>query len=117
MNDLHVLALTVLAPPFILGIFGLWFTVRHLHPFLCEIGAAPWNRGITRRVLFGGVVNSSPEQVVRLQKLRGMYAGLLGLMLLFVVFFMGLGAVAFLGVFIGLNFLMARPFDVAETNK
>lgn len=113
MSDLLILALTVFAPIFILGIFGFWFTACHFHPFMREIGADPRNRGASRRVLFGGVVNGSPEQVVRLQKIRAIYVGSIFLPTAFLI---GLGAVVFLSVVLFFNFLMARPFDVVEAN-
>ncbi|WP_205520496.1 hypothetical protein [Tropicibacter sp. Alg240-R139] len=114
---MYILALAFFAPTLSLGALGLWFTLRYLHPFLRELSAAPWSRGLMCRVLFAGVVNAESEQVAQLQRIRGTYAGLIGLMMLIAAFFMGLGAVVFFGVLLGLNFLMARPFDVAEANK
>ena len=117
MSEMLVPVLTFLAPTFIIGVLGAWLTFRYLHPFLLEIGATPWNRRVTQQVLFAGVVNAEPQQLLKLRKLRVYYSGLIGLVLLFAGMLLGFGAVLFLGILLSFNFLLSRPFEVTEANK
>ena len=117
LNEITPVAFVVFGPLFLFGVAGLWLSFRHLRPLSARLGVSPRNRTVTRNILFAGVTSDDPEIIAMTRQFRVAYAVLFALGLIYAAAVFGLFAVAFLAVFLCLNWLLSKKVECAEVTQ
>lgn len=99
-------------PLLLLGALSFWAMFRFWRPIAQELNVSFFNRSVSHKVLFAGIIGGSPELQKRVKKYRCAYAGILAVFFAFVLIFLSWEGFIFLLFFLALSVLISRPFEV-----
>lgn len=99
-------------PLLLLGALSFWAMFRLWRPIAQELNVSFFNRSVSHKVLFAGIIGGSPELQKRVKKYRCANAGILAGFFAFVLIFLSWEGFIFLLFFLALSALFSRPFEV-----